>query len=189
MTEILVQLGASFGAVVAAAPVQIGARLIVVSILLVWVAAAIWIFFDGRSRMTGHLGPYLAAGAAIIATPVLAPLVWSLYRLLRPRWTAQEAAQRRRSALVPAAAAPRRPMCPACQRETDVGLQTCPYCSTEIGQPCPRCAAVAGHSWTICAFCAYDLWLEDPVVAPVAEPQVLGPHHRPAQAIRPIPLG
>ena len=54
MTEILVQLGASLGAVVAAAPVQIGARVIVVSILLVWVAAAIWIFFDGRSWMTGR---------------------------------------------------------------------------------------------------------------------------------------
>jgi len=169
VTEILAQFGATIGSVLGAAPVLIGARLLLGYFVLLWFAAALWIYYDCRGRMSGHLGPYVAAGAAILATPLFAPLVWILYRLLRPARTADDVAEQHLTALVAAAAPPGRPTCPDCGAVADPGWQVCPLCATQMREECPRCDAVVDLDWAICPFCECELRPEEEAIAAAVE--------------------
>ena len=175
MTEILVQLGASFGALFAAAPVQIGARLIVVSDpsrvgrrrdldLLRWPEP------DDRppramSRRRGGDRRHTSSGA-----PRLEPLP-SPPTAVDRAGGGPEAPQRvgPRSGGAEEADVSRLPAGDG-RRLADLPVL--------FDRDRPAMSALRGRRRSLLdhlRVLRIDLWLEDPVVAPVAEPQVLRP--------------
>src|SRR6188768_2885378 len=86
--------GDVIGQVLGSPPVQIGARLIVAYLAILWLAAAFWVFRDARRRTKDVISPYVAAGGVVALTPFLFPLGVIAYRVVRPPETVTERAAR-----------------------------------------------------------------------------------------------
>jgi predicted RNA-binding Zn-ribbon protein involved in translation (DUF1610 family) len=153
-------LGQIFGDVVGQAlgspPVQIGARLIVAYLAILWLASAFWVFRDARRRTKDLISPYVAAGGVVALTPFLFPLGVIAYRVVRPPETVTERAARDLESYVLAASVDHT-RCRSCARAVDETWMRCPACGADLAVACAACGGRVEFDWSVCAWCAHDL--------------------------------
>lgn len=156
MQEIGQIFGDVIGQVVGSPPIQIGARLVVAYLVILWLASAFWVFRDARRRTKNVLTPYVGAGGVVALTPFLFPLGVIAYRVVRPPETVSERAARDLESYVLAASVDHS-RCRTCARTVDETWMRCPACGADLAVACPACGGRVELDWSVCAWCAHDL--------------------------------
>ena len=170
MSGVTDAIGQAFAALLGHPLVGLGARLVGVYLVLLWVVSAWWAWRDARARTRDPFVPYLAAAGIILVTPVLFPLAVMVYRVIRPPLTVAAAeAQDLQLAILEEEAV--RPTCGRCGAVVDEEWVACPTCGSELAVRCAGCGRPLELDWTICAWCAADVpWATPPDRRPPAEP-------------------
>ncbi len=118
-------------------------------ILALWVALAIWAYYDIRTR-TSDILVQLFSVLLVLAFNVFGLI---LYLFLRPKETLAEAnvlALEEESYLVESESWSR---CPNCRQRVEDDYIMCPMCQTELRIRCTGCRNLADLQWNVCAYC------------------------------------
>jgi RNA polymerase subunit RPABC4/transcription elongation factor Spt4 len=146
--------------------------------VLIWLASAFWAYRDMRLRTASAVGPYVAAAAIIIFTPVFFLFGLLLYRIVRPKETIGEVNERALAEEAMLAEVQSRPHCANCSRPVHDDWIICPTCRNRLRRVCPNCEHLIELDWTLCAWCGKDFErAESPGTAymPTARRQVAPP--------------
>ncbi len=84
MPEILDSIGKTIGDILNSQVVQLGARLIFVYLVVLWIASAYWAFRDMQQRSDNAILPYVVAAGIILFTPFLFVFAFWVYKIVRP---------------------------------------------------------------------------------------------------------
>ena len=117
--------------------------------LALWVALAIWAFYDIRTRTTDIL-VQLFSVLLVLAFNVFGLI---LYLFLRPKDTLAEAnvlALEEESFLAESESLSR---CPNCHYRLQNDYQLCPMCQLEVRKRCTGCRNLTDLQWSACAYC------------------------------------
>jgi hypothetical protein len=144
------------GQIIGSSIVQIGWRLVLAYLVIIWLATAYWTFRDLHQRTRNPLAPYLAAGGVLALTPFGFPLALIAYRAVRPPETVVERRARDLEAYVLASEVGRS-SCAGCRRAVDEMWMRCPACGLQLATSCHSCGGRVERDWTVCAWCARDL--------------------------------
>jgi len=171
MPEILDSIGKTIGDIIGSPVVQIGARLIFVYIVVLWIATAYWAFRDMQQRSDNAILPYVVAAGIILFTPFLFVFAVWVYKIVRPHEKIGEVWERNlaEEALLNEVESVRH--CPTCERRVDEEWIICPSCRTRLNRVCPNCSRLVGLDWSLCAWCGKDF--ERREVIPGAMPEAL----------------
>ena len=156
MTGLLETIGGTFAAILGQPAVAVAARLALAYLVILWIAAAWWVWQDARARARETIVAYLSAAAVIIVTPLLFPLAVVAYRVLRPNRTLaeQRIADLHMAVLAAESAVPR---CPECATAVEDAWIICPVCRSPLGTRCVACGRSIADDWRICAWCAAEV--------------------------------
>jgi RNA polymerase subunit RPABC4/transcription elongation factor Spt4 len=156
MEEILAGIGDTIGDIIGSPVVQVGARLIFIYIVILWIATAYWAFRDMQQRSDNAILPYLVAAGIILFTPFLFIFAVWVYKIVRPHEKIGEVWERNlaEEALLAEVEAIRH--CPTCERRVDDEWIICPSCRTRLNRVCPNCSRLVGLDWSLCAWCGKD---------------------------------
>ena len=170
MDQILAGIGDTIGDIIGSPIVQLGARLIFVYIVILWIATAYWAFRDMQQRSDNAILPYLVAAGIILFTPFLFILAVWVYKIVRPHEKIGEVWERNlaEEALLAEVEAIRH--CPTCERRVDEEWIICPSCRTRLNRVCPNCSRLVGLDWSLCAWCGKDFERRDIAVPGTLEP-------------------
>jgi hypothetical protein len=167
---------------------QLGIRVVVAYIVLIWLASAFWAYRDMRLRSASAFTPYVAAAAIIIFTPIFFLFGLLLYRIVRPKETIAEVNERMLSEEAILAEIASHSQCANCSRPVHEDWIICPTCRNRLRRVCPNCEHLIELDWTLCAWCGKDFErAEAPGIAymPSARPAL----PRPQPALRVPPPG
>jgi RNA polymerase subunit RPABC4/transcription elongation factor Spt4 len=169
MDQILAGIGDTIGDIIDSPVVQVGARLIFVYIVILWIASAYWAFRDMQQRSDNAILPYLVAAGIILFTPFLFIFAVWVYKIVRPHEKIGEVWERNlaEEALLNEVEAIRH--CPTCERRVDEEWIICPSCRTRLNRVCPNCSRLVGLDWSLCAWCGKDFERREVVAAGTRE--------------------
>lgn len=156
LDELFGSLDTTINDFVASDVFQIGLRVLVVYILLIWLASAFWAYRDLRLRTTSVLAPYVAAAIIIVFTPIFFLFGLLLYRIVRPKETIGEVSQRALTEEAILGEVQSRPQCANCMRPVHEDWIICPTCRNRLRRVCPNCEHLVELDWTLCAWCGKD---------------------------------
>lgn len=125
--------------------------LLIVFLVAMWVALAIWVFKDARRRNSAPGYPRLMAAIALVI-PFFGPL---LYIAVRPSETLDERKDRELETLALTREAALR--CNDCGYPTEPGYLMCPSCQRKLKEPCRHCGKPVDPRWTGCPWCEGQL--------------------------------
>ncbi|MGZ9276909.1 MAG: zinc ribbon domain-containing protein [Candidatus Limnocylindrales bacterium] len=170
MDEILAGIGDTIGDIIGSPVVQIGARLIFIYIVILWIASAYWAFRDMQQRSANAILPYLVAAGIILFTPFLFIFAVWVYKIVRPHEKIGEVWERNlaEEALLNEVEAIHH--CPTCERRVDDEWIICPSCRTRLNRVCPNCSRLVGLDWSLCAWCGKDFERREIAAAGAVEP-------------------
>jgi RNA polymerase subunit RPABC4/transcription elongation factor Spt4 len=135
---------------------QIGIRVLVAYIVLIWLASAFWAYRDMRLRSASAFTPYVAAAAIIVFTPVFFLFGLLLYRIVRPKETIAEVNERTLAEEAMLAEVASHAHCANCARPVNEEWIICPTCRNRLRRVCPNCERLIELDWTLCAWCGKD---------------------------------
>jgi RNA polymerase subunit RPABC4/transcription elongation factor Spt4 len=161
MDPIFKAIGDAIDGVVSNPIVGIAVQIAAAYVVVVWLAAALWVFVDVRRRTVNLILPYAAAAAIVLASPLLFPFAVFVHRVIRP---ASTVADRRMSELRDAALGAELdlPRCPGCRIVVDEDWLICPSCRQALGHRCEHCGRTGALDWDVCAWCGSPLSGEEP---------------------------
>jgi hypothetical protein len=178
---------------------QLGIRVLVAYIVLIWLASAFWAYRDMRLRSASAFTPYVAAAAIIVFTPIFFLFGLLLYRIVRPKETIAEVNERMLAEEAILAEIAAHTQCANCSRPVHEDWIICPTCRNRLRRVCPNCEHLIELDWTLCAWCGKDFErAEAPGIAympaarpaPRPQPAMRVPPAAPAvPATRPAPVG
>ena len=177
--DILGQIGNALSGFVNNPLVKLGAQVIAIYFVILWLAAAYWAFRDMQLRTENPILPYLAASFVIVFTPIFFPFAIVLYRIARPQEKIGEVYERNLAEEALLAEVEAVHTCPTCARRIDDEWIICPTCRTRLNRVCPNCSRLVGLDWSLCAWCGKDferLPAVAAVPAPAPAPAVGGAH-------------
>jgi RNA polymerase subunit RPABC4/transcription elongation factor Spt4 len=156
MPEILDSIGKTIGDIIGSPVIQVGARLLFVYIVILWIATAYWAFRDMQQRSDNAILPYVVAAGIILFTPFLFVFAVWVYKIVRPHEKIGEVWERNlaEEALLNEVESVRH--CPTCERRVDEEWIICPSCRTRLNRVCPNCSRLVGLDWSLCAWCGKD---------------------------------
>jgi RNA polymerase subunit RPABC4/transcription elongation factor Spt4 len=135
---------------------QIGIRVLVAYIVLIWLASAYWAYRDMRLRSASAFTPYVAAAAIIIFTPIFFLFGLLVYRIVRPKETIAEVNERMLAEEAMLAEVASHAHCANCSRPVHEEWIICPTCRNRLRRVCPNCERLIELDWTLCAWCGKD---------------------------------
>jgi RNA polymerase subunit RPABC4/transcription elongation factor Spt4 len=170
MPEILDSIGKTIGDIIDSPVVQVGARLIFIYIVILWIATAYWAFRDMQQRSDNAILPYVVAAGIILFTPFLFVFAVWVYKIVRPHEKIGEVWERNlaEEALLNEVESVRH--CPTCERRVDEEWIICPSCRTRLNRVCPNCSRLVGLDWSLCAWCGKDFERREVMPAGMIEP-------------------
>lgn len=118
-------------------------------VLALWIALAIWAFYDIRTR-TNDILVQLFSVLLVLAFNVFGLI---LYLFLRPKETLAEAnvlALEEESFLAESEAWSR---CANCHHRIEKDYKVCPMCQNELRKRCTGCRNLVDLQWIVCAYC------------------------------------
>lgn len=125
--------------------------MLIVFLVLMWLALALWVYKDARRRNEAPGYPRLMALIAL-AIPYFGPL---LYIAVRPAETLDEQKDRELETLALMREASLR--CPDCGHPTEPGYMSCPSCRRKLKDPCGTCGKPVDPRWSTCPWCEATL--------------------------------
>ena len=170
---------------------QIGIRVLVAYIVLIWLASAYWAYRDMRLRSASAFTPYVAAAAIIVFTPIFFLFGLLIYRIVRPKETIAEVNERMLAEEAMLAEVASHAHCANCSRPVHEDWIICPTCRNRLRRVCPNCERLIELDWTLCAWCGKDFErAEAPGLAaymPSARPAPRPPQQAPVRIPPPPP--
>jgi hypothetical protein len=190
MSEITDAIAQAIGSLVGLPVVGLAGRLLLIGLVILWLAAAWWVWRDAGLRTGDPLLRAVATAGIVLATPFLFPFAAVVYLVLRPPLPGDpgQALELRLTELTVGVDPDR---CPHCSAKVAAGWQRCPACGHLLTAPCPACGEPVGLDWLLCAWCASELpWVAEPadirpVTPAVAMPIV--PGGRPLVPVMAVP--
>jgi RNA polymerase subunit RPABC4/transcription elongation factor Spt4 len=154
---------------------QIGVRVLVIYIVLIWLASAFWAYRDMRLRSASAITPYIAAATIIVFTPIFFLFGILVYRIVRPKETIAEVNERALAEEAMLAEVASHSHCANCSRPVHEDWIICPSCRNRLRRVCPNCEHLIELDWTLCAWCGKDFERADspgttPAFMPSARP-------------------
>jgi len=187
--DLFTEVDAALSGLVESDAFQIGVRVLVAYIVLIWLASAFWAYRDMRLRSGSAFTPYVAAAAIIIFTPVFFLFGLLVYRIVRPKETIAEVNERNLAEEAMMAEIASHSQCANCSRPVHEDWIICPTCRNRLRRVCPNCEHLIELDWTLCAWCGKDFErAEAPGLAaymPAARP---APRPQPAPVRMPPPV-
>jgi RNA polymerase subunit RPABC4/transcription elongation factor Spt4 len=170
MDQILADIGEQIGDIINSPIVQVGARLIFIYIVILWIATAYWAFRDMQQRSDNAILPYVVAAGIILFTPFLFVFAVWVYKIVRPHEKIGEVWERNlaEEALLNEVDSVRH--CPTCERRVDEEWIICPSCRTRLNRVCPNCSRLVGLDWSLCAWCGKDFERREVMPAGTIQP-------------------
>lgn len=192
--ELFGELDSALSGVVESDIFQIGLRVLVIYIVLIWLASAFWAYRDMRLRTASAVAPYIAAATIIIFTPVFFLFGLLLYRIVRPKETIGEVNERALAEEAMMAEVATHAQCANCSRPVHEDWIICPTCRNRLRRVCPNCEHLIELDWTLCAWCGKDFERAEapgtaafmPTARPAPPPQAAPPPRR-APGPGPVP--
>lgn len=129
-------------------PVDIGVRIVIAYLLIVWLATVIWTVRDVTNRTGNILTQVFSILLIVLLTPILG---LPLYLLIRPQTTLAEKYYEDVGLAEDEYLA-----CPECEGEIREGQRFCPHCGSELLAVCPDCGAPKEKDWKFCPECGSD---------------------------------
>ncbi len=192
MEQILAGIGDTIGDIINSPVVQVGARLIFIYIVILWIATAYWAFRDTQQRSDNAILPYVVAAGIILFTPFLFVFAVWVYKIVRPHEKIGEVWERNlaEEALLNEVESVRH--CPTCERRVDEEWIICPSCRTRLNRVCPNCSRLVGLDWSLCAWCGKDFERREVMPAGTIQPlpsgmEATGRIVTPGAAAQPLP--
>ncbi|HEV8699493.1 MAG TPA: zinc ribbon domain-containing protein [Candidatus Limnocylindrales bacterium] len=192
MEQILAGIGDTIGDIINSPVVQVGARLIFIYIVILWIATAYWAFRDMQQRSDNAILPYVVAAGIILFTPFLFVFAVWVYKIVRPHEKIGEVWERNlaEEALLNEVESVRH--CPTCERRVDEEWIICPSCRTRLNRVCPNCSRLVGLDWSLCAWCGKDFERREVMPAGTIQPlpsgmEATGRIVTPGAAAQPLP--
>jgi RNA polymerase subunit RPABC4/transcription elongation factor Spt4 len=156
MDQILNTIGSTIGGIVGSSVVQLGLKLGLLYLIVIWLATAYWAFRDMQQRSDNVIVPYLAAAGIILFTPVgFIFAVW-VYKIIRPHEKIGDVWERNLAEEALLAEVEAIHHCPGCDRRINDEWIICPSCRTRLNRVCPNCSRLVGMDWSLCAWCGKD---------------------------------
>jgi RNA polymerase subunit RPABC4/transcription elongation factor Spt4 len=170
MNDILAGIGDTIGDIINSPVVQVGAKLIFVYIVILWIATAYWAYRDMQQRSDNAILPYVVAAGIILFTPFLFIFAVWVYKIVRPHEKIGEVWERNlaEEALLNEVESVRH--CPTCERRVDEEWIICPSCRTRLNRVCPNCSRLVGLDWSLCAWCGKDFERREVIQAGTIQP-------------------
>ena len=135
---------------------QIGIRVLVIYVVLIWLASAFWAYRDMRLRSASAFTPYVAAATIIVFTPIFFLFGLLIYRIVRPKETIGEVNERALAEEAMLAEVASHSHCANCSRPVHEDWIICPTCRNRLRRVCPNCEHLIELDWTLCAWCGKD---------------------------------
>jgi hypothetical protein len=154
--DLFAEIDAALSGFVESDVFQVGIRVLVAYIVLIWLASAFWAYRDMRLRSASALTPYLAAAAIIVFTPVFFLFGLLIYRIVRPKETIAEVNERTLAEEAMLAEIASHSHCANCSRPVHEDWIICPTCRNRLRRVCPNCEHLIELDWTLCAWCGKD---------------------------------
>jgi RNA polymerase subunit RPABC4/transcription elongation factor Spt4 len=156
MDQILGGIGDTIGQIIDSPVVQVGARLIFIYLVVLWIASAYWAFRDMQQRSDNAILPYVVAAGIILFTPFLFVFAIWVYKIVRPHEKIGEVWERNLAEEALLAEVEAIHHCPTCERRVNDEWIICPTCRTRLNRVCPNCSRLVGLDWSLCAWCGKD---------------------------------
>jgi len=134
--------------------------------LLLWLSVVIWVYRDIRDRIRDSSLQTLSVFVVLMFFPGFNLPGLSLYLLMRPRETLEEAYARSLEEEALLRELGDEGSCPSCRRLVDKDFQFCPSCQTQLRDQCTKCERLLSFSWVACPSCG----TARPGAVPAAQP-------------------
>ncbi len=134
--------------------------------LLLWLSVVVWVYRDIRDRTRDSSLQVLSVFVVLTFFPGFNLPGLSLYLLLRPRETLEEAYARSLEEEALLRELGDEGSCPSCRRLVDKDFQYCPSCQTQLKDQCAKCERLLSFSWVACPTCGTSR----PGAVPAAQP-------------------
>ena len=131
---------------------RVGGIVTVAYLLVMWVAALVWVYRDVESRTRD---PFTQVISVLMVVVFNLPGLL-LYLILRPKDTLADVYDRQLEAEALMHELQETPSCPACRRKIEAEFIACPYCRTALREPCTSCSRALAFGWVLCPFCGAD---------------------------------
>lgn len=119
-------------------------------LLVLWVAALVWVYRDISSRTRDAFSQTVALVLVLVFN--LPGLL--LYLILRPKETMADQYDRQLEAEALLHEIQEQATCPSCRRKVEADYLACPYCRTSLRVPCESCGKALATTWVLCPYCA-----------------------------------
>lgn len=150
----------------------------VVWAVLLWLSVIVWVYRDIRDRTRDSSLQTLSVFVVLMFFPAFNLPGLSLYLLMRPRETLEEAYARSLEEEALLRELGDEGSCPSCRRLVDKDFQFCPSCQTQLKDQCTKCERLLSFSWVACPSCG----TARPGTVPAAQPgPVQVPSEEPTQ--------
>jgi hypothetical protein len=119
-------------------------------VLVLWVAAVVWVYRDISSRSRDPFSQVI--GLVLVIFFSLPGLI--IYLILRPKQTLADAYDRQLEAEALLHEIQEQATCPSCRRKVEGDFIACPFCRTTLRAPCENCGKALAMTWVLCPYCA-----------------------------------
>ena len=164
---------------------RLGAIILILYALVLWLSAVVWVYRDVRNRTADQVSQLIAV--VLVAVFNVPGLV--VYLVIRPQTTLADAYERSLEAeailheLQLTASS-----CQSCRRPIEDDFNVCPHCRVVLREPCRTCSRLVRTSWATCPYCATDRQpVRNPNMPPPQAGQRMQPPRRANQPRRPQP--
>ncbi|TET96696.1 MAG: zinc ribbon domain-containing protein [Dehalococcoidia bacterium] len=134
--------------------------------LLLWLSVVVWVYRDTRDRTRDSSLQTLSVFVVLMFFPGFNLPGLSLYLLMRPRETLEEAYARSLEEEALLRELGDEGSCLSCRRLVDKDFQYCPSCQTQLKDQCAKCERLLSFSWVACPTCG----TARPGAVPAAQP-------------------
>ena len=127
-----------------------GVRLLLLFVVVLWLALALWVYKDARRRVREPL----LIGVAVAAA-VLFPFVGAfIYLFLRPPEYLADVRERELEIRLMERRFGGADTCPRCDGPVEADFLVCPACQARLRQACTACGKPLDPNWRACPYCA-----------------------------------
>jgi len=134
--------------------------------LLLWLSVVVWVYRDIRDRTRDSSLQVLSVFVVLMFFPGFNLPGLSLYLLMRPQNTLEEAYARSLEEEALLRELGDEGSCPSCRRLVDKDFQFCPSCQTQLKDQCAKCERLLSFAWVACPSCGKAR----PGAVPAAQP-------------------
>ncbi len=127
-----------------------GIRLLLLLIVLLWLALALWVYKDARRRMQDPILIGVAVAAGLLF-PFVGPFI---YLFLRPPEYLADVRERELEIRLMERRFGGADHCPYCQAPVEEDYLVCPVCSGHLKKACTSCQRPLDPTWRVCPYCA-----------------------------------